>query len=223
MKNREEKRAYGMCERLLSYLVSLPPLPHSFFHPFFLSVSRFLILSHNRLAASASASASASLTAFSLPPSLPCVPLRSLIAHEDSVTCVRFQPDTHYFFSGGKDGVLKYWDADRYTPLTLLPLFTSPSFSSITTSGYPSFVHPANPTTHACLTIALGSSGAVTCTTTVPACCICHTSQRTIHHILSRTHTHTHTHAHATRTLSIVHFSCNKSKCRHIRRPSPYQ
>jgi WD40 repeat protein len=38
---------------------------------------------------------------------------RSLIAHEDSVTCVRFQPETHYFFSSGKDGVLKYWDADR--------------------------------------------------------------------------------------------------------------
>ena len=43
----------------------------------------------------------------------PSIPSRSLIAHEDSVTCVRFQPDTHYFFSGGKDGVLKYWDADR--------------------------------------------------------------------------------------------------------------
>ena len=40
--------------------------------------------------------------------------LRSLIAHEDSVTCVRFQPETHYFFSSGKDGVLKYWDADRF-------------------------------------------------------------------------------------------------------------
>lgn len=38
---------------------------------------------------------------------------RSLYAHEDSVTCVRFQPNTHYFFSSGKDGVCKYWDADR--------------------------------------------------------------------------------------------------------------
>jgi U3 small nucleolar RNA-associated protein 12 len=38
---------------------------------------------------------------------------RSLIAHEDSVTAVRFQPDTHYFFTAGKDGVVKYWDADR--------------------------------------------------------------------------------------------------------------
>ena len=38
---------------------------------------------------------------------------RSLLAHTDSVTCVRFQPSTHYFFSSGKDGVCKYWDADR--------------------------------------------------------------------------------------------------------------
>lgn len=38
---------------------------------------------------------------------------RSLIAHEDSVTAVRFQPNTHYFFTGGKDGNIKYWDADR--------------------------------------------------------------------------------------------------------------
>ena len=39
---------------------------------------------------------------------------RSLIAHTDSVTSVRFQPRTHYFFTAGKDGVIKYWDADRY-------------------------------------------------------------------------------------------------------------
>jgi U3 small nucleolar RNA-associated protein 12 len=38
---------------------------------------------------------------------------RSLHAHDDSVTSVRFQPATHYFFSAGKDGLIKYWDADR--------------------------------------------------------------------------------------------------------------
>ncbi len=38
---------------------------------------------------------------------------RSLIAHEDSVTSVRFQPDNHYFFSCGKDGIVKYWDGDK--------------------------------------------------------------------------------------------------------------
>lgn len=36
-----------------------------------------------------------------------------MVAHEDSVTAVLFQPETHYFFSAGKDGVCKYWDADR--------------------------------------------------------------------------------------------------------------
>lgn len=39
---------------------------------------------------------------------------RSLLAHDDSVTSVKFQPETHYFFSCGKDGVVKYWDADRF-------------------------------------------------------------------------------------------------------------
>lgn len=56
----------------------------------------------------------------------PSIPSRSLIAHEDSVTCVRFQPDTHYFFSGGKDGVLKYWDADRYGAHSLPPHILAP-------------------------------------------------------------------------------------------------
>lgn len=38
---------------------------------------------------------------------------RSLIGHTDSVTQVKFQPTTHYFFSCSKDGIVKYWDADR--------------------------------------------------------------------------------------------------------------
>ena len=73
--------------------------------------------------------------------------IRSLIAHEDSVTCVRFQPETHYFFSSGKDGVLKYWDADRcvstlramcrhYLRISILlnsSLYLSISFSPILT------------------------------------------------------------------------------------------
>ena len=44
---------------------------------------------------------------------------RSLLGHEDSVTSIKFQPDTHYFFSCGKDGVVKYWDADRYDNVAL--------------------------------------------------------------------------------------------------------
>lgn len=42
-----------------------------------------------------------------------------MVAHEDSVTAVLFQPETHYFFSAGKDGVCKYWDADRYCTTVL--------------------------------------------------------------------------------------------------------
>jgi WD40 repeat protein len=54
------------------------------------------------------------------PPPAPLPPppalCRSLLAHEDTVTCVRFQPETHYFFSSSKDGSVKYWDADRSVP-----------------------------------------------------------------------------------------------------------
>lgn len=46
---------------------------------------------------------------------------RSLFAHTDSVTAVRFQPQTHYFFSCGKEGTLKYWDADRFEQVLMLP------------------------------------------------------------------------------------------------------
>ena len=38
-----------------------------------------------------------------------------------SVTNLKFQPDTHYFFSASKDGVIKYWDADRFEQVLLLP------------------------------------------------------------------------------------------------------
>ena len=46
---------------------------------------------------------------------------RSLYVHEDSVTCVQFQPNTHYFFSVGKDGVMKYWDADCFEQILYFP------------------------------------------------------------------------------------------------------
>lgn len=47
--------------------------------------------------------------------------IRSLLAHDDTVTCVKFQPDTHYFFSSSKDGAVKYWDADRFEQILYLP------------------------------------------------------------------------------------------------------
>jgi U3 small nucleolar RNA-associated protein 12 len=37
---------------------------------------------------------------------------KSMFAHGDSVMAVQFVPNTHYFFSSGKDGVVKFWDAD---------------------------------------------------------------------------------------------------------------
>lgn len=38
---------------------------------------------------------------------------RSLFAHDDSVMQVAFEAESHYFWSVGKDGLLKYWDADK--------------------------------------------------------------------------------------------------------------
>jgi len=45
---------------------------------------------------------------------------KSIFAHDDSVMQVAFVPKTHYFFSAGKDGVLKYWDADKYENIMVL-------------------------------------------------------------------------------------------------------
>ena len=45
---------------------------------------------------------------------------RSLFAHNDSVTQVAFVQNTHYLFSVGKDGRLKYWDADKFEQIQAL-------------------------------------------------------------------------------------------------------
>lgn len=37
-----------------------------------------------------------------------------------AVRQVAFVPDTHYAFSVGKDGLVKYWDADRWEHLLTL-------------------------------------------------------------------------------------------------------
>ena len=39
---------------------------------------------------------------------------KSIFAHDDSVTSVRFVPNTHYFFTAGKDGLVKQLDADNF-------------------------------------------------------------------------------------------------------------
>jgi U3 small nucleolar RNA-associated protein 12 len=38
---------------------------------------------------------------------------RSLFAHDDSVMSVAFETDSHYFWSVGKDKLVKYWDGDK--------------------------------------------------------------------------------------------------------------
>jgi U3 small nucleolar RNA-associated protein 12 len=45
---------------------------------------------------------------------------RSLFAHEDTVTSIKFVPKTHYFFSCGKDGGIKQWDADSFERIQTL-------------------------------------------------------------------------------------------------------
>ena len=45
---------------------------------------------------------------------------KSIFAHDDSVTGVHFVPNTHYFFTSGKDGLIKQWDADNYERIITL-------------------------------------------------------------------------------------------------------
>ena len=45
---------------------------------------------------------------------------RSLFAHDDSVTGLRFVPRTHHFFTCGKDGLVKQWDADSHQRIQTL-------------------------------------------------------------------------------------------------------
>ena len=43
---------------------------------------------------------------------------KSLFAHDDSVMQVSFEAKSHYFWSVGKDKMLKYWDGDKVYLLT---------------------------------------------------------------------------------------------------------
>jgi len=45
---------------------------------------------------------------------------RSLFAHDETVTQILFVPGTHFFFSSGKDGRIKYWDADKFEHIMTL-------------------------------------------------------------------------------------------------------
>lgn len=45
---------------------------------------------------------------------------RSIFSHEDSILGLQFVSKTHLFFSCGKDGKLKQWDADNFENITTL-------------------------------------------------------------------------------------------------------
>merc|ERR1712048_37698 len=45
---------------------------------------------------------------------------KSIFAHDDSITSVKFVGKTHYFFSTSKDKLLKYWDADKFQNIMTL-------------------------------------------------------------------------------------------------------
>ncbi len=45
---------------------------------------------------------------------------RSIYAHDDSITMVKFIAKTHLFFTVSKDGKLKQWDADYFHRITTL-------------------------------------------------------------------------------------------------------
>ena len=38
---------------------------------------------------------------------------RSIFAHDESVMQVAFEKESHYFWTVGKDKMLKYWDGDK--------------------------------------------------------------------------------------------------------------
>lgn len=46
---------------------------------------------------------------------------KSIFAHEESVMQVLFERKSHYFWTVGKDKMLKYWDGDKVRRLLLPP------------------------------------------------------------------------------------------------------
>lgn len=45
---------------------------------------------------------------------------KSIFAHDDTVTGLKFLPYTHQVFTCGKDGVLKHWDTDIFERIVTL-------------------------------------------------------------------------------------------------------
>ena len=55
---------------------------------------------------------------------------RSIFAHQDAVTAVKFIPESTLFFSSGKDGLVKFWNARNFEPLMKLE-GTGPAISGL--------------------------------------------------------------------------------------------
>jgi U3 small nucleolar RNA-associated protein 12 len=40
--------------------------------------------------------------------------IKTIFAHQEGITIVKFIEETHYLFSGAKDGHVKFWDMDTW-------------------------------------------------------------------------------------------------------------
>jgi WD40 repeat protein len=49
---------------------------------------------------------------------------KSIFAHDESIMQVAFEKESHYFWTVGKDKMLKYWDGDKagVPPICLRPI-----------------------------------------------------------------------------------------------------
>ena len=69
---------------------------------------------------------------------------KSIFAHDDGITAVRFVPGTHLLFTAAKDGKVKQWDADSFERVLTLDghhgeiwsLAVSPNARFVVTSGH---------------------------------------------------------------------------------------
>ena len=60
---------------------------------------------------------------------------KSIFAHEESVMQVAFERGSHYFWTVGKDKMLKYWDGDKVSMAHLLFSISS-STPHLSLKGY---------------------------------------------------------------------------------------
>lgn len=60
---------------------------------------------------------------------------RSLFAHDDSVMAVKFIPKTHMFWTCGKDGKIKQWDADSFVQIQSVSSHLGQAYSLAVSGG----------------------------------------------------------------------------------------